>query len=108
MRDLYSAAGAHLMAATTNPFDKVVPNFTVFGTQFTSWWQKLLGGVWAVAIVVCAFHLITAGASMQANKKNGYAGGVLQDTDELKKWAVSAGVVLGAGVIFGAAIAVFG
>lgn len=106
--DLYQAAGARVLAASQNPFDQVVPDFSVFGTQFTQWWQKLLGGAWGVALVLCAFHLITTGASLQSNKKNGYQSGVMEDTTELKKWGVGAGVTIGAGVIFGAAVAVFG
>lgn len=105
---LYQAAGAHVLAATQNPFDKVVPDFSVFGAQFTQWWQKLLGGAWGVALVLCAFHLLTAGASLQSNKKTGYQSGVMEDTQELKKWGLGAGVTIGAGVIFGAAVAIFG
>jgi hypothetical protein len=43
-----------------NPFDGVVPDFNVFGLQFTQAWQKLLAGIWGIAFVIAAFGAIRA------------------------------------------------
>lgn len=92
-------------APAGNPFDGVAPQFDFFGLEFRSLWQALLGGLWALAIVFCAFKLISAGVKLQSSKKGGYSQGVMENTDDLKTWGIGTGVVLGAGIIFGAIIA---
>jgi hypothetical protein len=71
-----------------NPFPGV-PNFTVFGASFTTWWQKLFAGAWAVGIVVAGFYLIVglvAMAKADANNPHAHAEG--------KKKAAGAGIGL--------------
>ncbi len=43
-----------------NPFDGINPDFTIFGAEFTELWQKILAGVWGIAIVISAIFLIIA------------------------------------------------
>ena len=41
-----------------NPLDGVIPDFSIFGAEVTELWQKLLGGIWALAIVASIVFLI--------------------------------------------------
>jgi hypothetical protein len=66
MHDLF------LAAAIQNPVDGLLPDFQFGGAEFTQLWQKLLAAVWALAIIVAIFYLITglvamAGASNDMN-----------------------------------------
>ena len=98
----------HLILAAFDPFNGVVPNADIFGANFTTWWQKLLAGVWAVGLIVCAFKLFPAMASLHAAKRAGMEGGVMTASQDVKLWAFSLGGTIGAGLIFGAALAIFG
>ncbi len=57
-------AGIVPMAGIDNPLDGILPDFTVFGAKFTAWWQKLLGALWAIAILVTIGFLIWGIAKM--------------------------------------------
>lgn len=57
---------AVIAAAVPNPLDKIVPNFTIFGTEFTALWQKLIAGLWGLAIIVAVVYLILGVGSMAA------------------------------------------
>lgn len=47
-----------------NPLNGVLPDFAIFGDQFTELWQKLLAGIWGLAIVVAIVYLIIGLLSM--------------------------------------------
>ena len=64
--------------------------------------------MWAIAIIVCGFKLITTAVARGAHQRQGYAQGVLEDQKELAAWGVNTAIVLGAGIIFTAMLAVFG
>ncbi len=57
---------ATLAAAVPNPLNNIVPNFTIFGAEFTQLWQKLLAGLWGLAIIVAIVYLILGVGSMAA------------------------------------------
>lgn len=99
---------AHPLLAAPNPFDGVVPNFSVFGLKFDALWKKILGGFWGLALIFCAFKLISAALKLQAAKKGGYSQGVMENTDDVKQWGMGTGIVVGAAVIFGAVVALIG
>jgi hypothetical protein len=90
----------------TNPLDHIVPDFTVFGAQFTAVWQKLGAGLWGLGILVAIFYL-GHGILGIAQNRGGHPGNLR----ESKKEAVSAAIALGGlimlAVIVGAALAVF-
>jgi hypothetical protein len=65
MREHIQAAGIQ------NPLNGILPNFTVFGTQFTELWQKLLGGLWAVAIIIAVVYLILGITAMGKSSTGG-------------------------------------
>ena len=91
----------------TNPFDHLIPNFTIFGTQFTQWWQKLFAGLWALAIIGAGAWMVLAILGLRRATANNAPGQV----DEAKHNAVWAGTVVGLlaglGVIFTVIFAVF-
>ena len=41
------------VALIDNPLNGLLPNFTIFGVEFTQLWQKLITGAWAIAIILC-------------------------------------------------------
>lgn len=91
-----------------NPLNGVLPDFTVFGAKFTQLWQKLLAGVWGIAIVVAVVFIIVGivemGGASNSNNPQDYKHG--------RKRVVVAAVCLGClaalAVIVGAILAVFG
>ena len=73
-----------------NPLDGVLPDFAIFGAQFTELWQKLLAGIWGIAIVVAIVYLIIGLLSM------GKAGGSNPHAyKEGRGQAIWAGIALG-------------
>ncbi|NKR30199.1 hypothetical protein GS538_09105 [Rhodococcus hoagii] len=101
------ASAETLLAAGTNPFDNVLPDFGVFGLEFTQAWQKLLGGVWGIGFVVTAFSAIRAVVALARAKKGGYGVQVAEQTEDAK-WAGIAFVALTMlGVVVGGLIAIF-
>ena len=91
-----------------NPFANLLPDFSVFGAEFTTWWQKLFVALWAIAIIVAAAYLIWSILSLRRATNNNVPG----QADEAKTQAIWAGSALGAlvgfGTIIGAVIAVAG
>lgn len=90
-----------------NPFNGVVPDFSIFGVEFTNAWQKLLAGLWGLAFVVTAFGAIRATLELQHAKKGGYQAGVLEHTESVKKSGLALAGLSALGIIFGAVVALF-
>ena len=40
-----------------NPLDHIAPDFTIFGAQFTTIWQKLAAGLWGLGILIAVGYL---------------------------------------------------
>jgi hypothetical protein len=51
-------------AGVQNPLNGILPDFSIFGAQFTQLWQKLVAGLWAVCIVIAVVYLIIGITSM--------------------------------------------
>lgn len=98
---------AAAVPAIDNPIDGIVPDFTVFGSEFNSWWKKLFGALWAGALIWAAVAFLIAIATAAQSK-----GGHPQELAESRKSAAVSGVVLAAlagfGIIVGAILAVAG
>lgn len=92
--------------AIDNPLDGVLPDFTIFGAEFTELWQKILAGIWGIAIIVSIVFLIMGILSMSA------AGDNPQAHKEARKRALMGGVGLAGlaalAVIVGAVLAFVG
>lgn len=69
-----------------NPFPGA-PNFTVFGTEFDTWWKKLFAAGWALGLIVAGFYLVVgflAMAKSESDNPHAHAEG--------KKKATGAGI----------------
>ena len=65
-----------------NPLNGILPNFSIFGVEFTSLWQKLVAGIWAVGIILAIVFIVVgvtqmAGASSSGLDLRGARVGVL-------------------------------
>lgn len=91
-----------------NPIDDIEPDFSVFGAEFTAWWQILFAGLWAAAIIIALAYCLVAILRMRRATANNVPG----QADEAKSsamWAgAAAGGLIGFGVIVGALFAIFG
>ena len=68
-----------------NPLDGILPDFSIFGAEFTELWQKLLAGLWGIAILLAVVFVIMgvtrmASASAGGNP-NEYLDGKMRDFD---------------------------
>ncbi len=84
-----------------NPFTGLVPDFTVFGAEFTTWWQKLFVGLWAILIIVAAAYLALGITQMRKATANNVPG----QADDAKSQAMWAGASLVGLIGFGTIIA---
>ena len=94
--------------AVDNPFDHTAPDISVFGSVFSNKAYALLGGLWAMAFVICAVYLVIGAVKFSAAKK------AQHNPDALSSAAVSVlipiigiAVLGGLGAIFGAASGLF-
>ena len=91
-----------------NPLNGILPNFDIFGVQFTALWQKLLAGAWGMAIVIAIVFLLIGLTSMATAT----AGSNPMDYKIGRTKAIWAGISLGLlaalVVIVGGILAVFG
>jgi hypothetical protein len=99
---------SHPALAVKDPFDGVVPDFTIFGADFNAWWKKMLAGVWALSIVYCAFKLFPAAMSVHRNRRVGNAMSLGEATQDLQFWGVGTTLIVAAGLLFGAVLTVAG
>lgn len=90
-----------IRASIDNPLSGITPNFTVFGVEFNTMWRKVLGGIWAICIVIAIVFLITGITSMAGSSEGGNA--LAYKEGRVK--AVWAGVALGCLVALGAIVA---
>lgn len=79
---------------TDNPLDGIVPDFTIFGSEFTELWQKVFAAAWAVALIFSLFMLLKNVAVMA---------GADEDNPQKHKKASKAALV--SGIVFGALVA---
>jgi uncharacterized membrane protein YkvI len=89
-----------------NPIDGLLPDFTIFGAEFTELWQKIFAGLWGLAVIAVIIFLVLGIASMATA-----GAGNPQARVDAKKQAIWSGAALGGlvalGVIVGAVIAIF-
>ncbi|WP_233198305.1 pilin [Cryobacterium sp. Y50] len=91
-----------------NPLDGILPDFTIFGAEFTLLWQKLLAGVWGIGIILAIVFLII-GIIKMASASSGGNPNEYKTARNQAMWAgISLGVLAALAVIVGAILAVFG
>jgi len=90
-----------------NPLNGIIPDFAIFGAEFTAIWQKLAAGLWGLAIII-AIGYLGHGVLGIAQNRGGHPGNLR----ESKKEALNAGIALGGlimlAVIVGVFITIFG
>jgi hypothetical protein len=94
---------AVIAAAVPNPLNNIVPNFTIFGTEFTQLWQKLIAGLWGLAIIVAVVYLILGVGAMAA--ASGVSANPMAHAEGRRKAigaAIAIAVLAALGVIVGA------
>ena len=77
-------------AAIDNPLDGIYPDFSIFGLEFNALWKKVLGGIWAIALVVTVALLIR-GLALMGKSDDGNP----QAYKQGRKAAMAAGIALG-------------
>lgn len=103
---LITRAREGMISAIENPIEGIVPDFTVFGAEFTQWWQKLFGGLWAIALIIGIVFLLQGILTMATAKDNphDYAEG----RGKAIKALIAVVALVGFGVIVAAIINVVG
>jgi len=102
---------AHQLIVHTidNPLNGVLPNFAVFGVEFDALWKKLLGGVWAICIVITIVFLAIGLAGMAGSSDGGGNAMAYKSARTKAIWAAIALACLAAlAVIVGAILALAG
>ncbi|MEO8093662.1 MAG: hypothetical protein ABI632_01890 [Pseudolysinimonas sp.] len=91
-----------------NPLGGILPDFTIFGIEFTQLWQKLLGGLWGIGIILAVVFLILGIVQMGAASNT--ANPMEYKSARTKAiWAgISLGLLAALAVIVGAILSVFG
>lgn len=91
-----------------NPLDGVLPDFSIFGAQFTELWQKLIAGVWAIGIILAILLLIMNAAKMATATNGGNPTEYKMARVHFMWSGISLGVLAALAVIVGAILALFG
>jgi Type IV secretion system pilin len=91
-----------------NPLDGILPDFSIFGVEFTSLWQKLVAGIWAIGIIL-AIVFLAVGVTQMAGASSSGNPAAYKDARTQAMWAgISLGVLAALSVIVGAILALFG
>ena len=91
-----------------NPLDGILPDFSIFGVEFTQLWQKILAGLWGLAIIA-AVIIVIIGIGNMAVATTGGNPSAYKDARTQAMWAgISLGLLAALAVIVGAILALFG
>lgn len=99
---------ASIVKTIDNPLDGVLPDFTIFGAEFTELWQKIIGGIWAIGIILTIIFVIV-GIIKMGSASNGGNPQEYKSARTQAMWAgISLGVLAALAVIVGAILAIVG
>lgn len=90
-----------------NPIGGIVPDFTIFGAEFTALWQKLIAGAWALGIIIAIVYL---GVGILEMGKASQSGNAMEHQIGRTKalWAaIALGGLAALAVIVGSILAIF-
>lgn len=99
---------AALATKIDNPLDGVVPDFTIFGADFTALWQKLLAGAWALAIVVAVVYVILGVVQMASASGSQNPGAHAEGRKKAGTAFIALCILAALAVLVGAVFAFFG
>ena len=91
-----------------NPLDGILPDFNVFGTEFTELWQKLIAGLWGLGIILGVVFLIIGIVKMASASTGGNPNEYKTARNQAMWSGISLGVLAALAVIVGAILAIFG
>lgn len=91
-----------------NPLDGVLPDFTIFGAEFTQLWQKVLAGAWGIAIILSIVFFIIGATQMSAATNAANPQEHKQARNKAIMGLISLGVLAALAVIVGAVLAFVG
>lgn len=91
-----------------NPLDGILPDFDVFGTEFTELWQKLIAGLWGLGIILAVVFLIIGIVKMASASTGGNPNEYKTARNQAMWSGISLGVLAALAVIVGAILAIFG
>lgn len=88
-----------------NPLDGVTPSIDVFGVKFTGAIQMILGGVWALALILLAGAFIWNLMKWGIARNRGHSDDIEDGAAGAKKTGIAFGAAAGASVIIGGILA---
>ncbi|WPO88795.1 hypothetical protein SCB71_21345 (plasmid) [Herbiconiux sp. KACC 21604] len=94
--------------AIDNPIEGVIPDFSIFGAEFTALWQKVLAGLWGLAIICAIVFLLINVASMATASAGSNPVEYKTSRTRALVSGISLGILAALAVIVGAILAVFG
>jgi hypothetical protein len=94
-----------IRTAAANPLDGVTPTLAVFGVKFTGAIQLILGGIWALALVLVAGSFLWNLAKWGFARQRGHSDDIEEGASGAKKSGIAFAAVAGASVILGGILA---
>lgn len=91
-----------------NPLNDITPNFNAFGVEFNALWKKLLGAIWALAIIAAVFYLIRGIVASNSHQGGGHPSQVREARAEAQRAAIALGALAALPAIVGAILFVAG
>ncbi|MGO4431773.1 hypothetical protein AB4Y88_00300 [Paenarthrobacter sp. RAF9] len=88
-----------------NPLDGVTPSIDVFGVKFKGAVQMILGGLWAIALILLAGAFIWNLAKWGIARNRGHSDDIEDGASGAKKTGIAFGAAAGASVIIGGILA---
>lgn len=91
-----------------NPLDGVTPSIDVFGVKFKGAIQLILGGIWALVLVLLVGAFLWNLMKWGVARQRGHADEIEEGAAGAKKTGVAFGVAAGASVVIGGILALVG
>ncbi len=95
-------------AAADNPLDGVTPNIDVFGVKFKGAMQLILGGIWALVLILVTAAFLWNLGKWGVARQRGHSDDISDGADGAKRSGVAFAAVAGASVIIGGILALTG
>lgn len=90
-----------------NPLNNVVPDFTIFGAEYTAIWQKLAAGLWGLGILIAVGYL-GHGILGIAQNRGGHPGNLRESKKEALNASIALGGLISLAVVVSVFITIFG
>lgn len=104
---MFSTVSTNIIIATAvdNPLDGVTPSLSVFGVQFEGATQLILGGLWALVVVLVAGAFLMNLGKWGVARQRGHSDDIADGAEGAKRSGVALAAVAGASVIIGGILA---